>query len=218
MEAVQVLPKKRGRKPKKPKGVGKAIVATKTAIEEAKEIFSKMGDRNRALFVSLSSGEDELVALLKAGHRHGITTIAKVVYLKEDDPETGKPKALLTKHLSLENVCNLDAFSYERLLRIAKTEVKHIVGKTDYHDFVCDITGLFKLLAPEQLAVLASISGKPTAKDSDRIKAATAILDRANYKGPGGDGGKESPMPVQVNVVIGGIPKAEFNPIIDVTP
>jgi hypothetical protein len=168
-----------------------------------------MSDRDRKIFVSLTSGDDALIAMLKAGYYNGIATIAKIVYTKD-----GKP--LETKKLTLENVYNLDDFSYERLLRIAKSSVKHLTSNRDLSEFITDITDLFKLIAPDQVAVLASISGDKAAKNSDRIKAANSILDRAGYES---DDGKNKPPqvnPVQVNVIIGGKPKAEDNPIITV--
>lgn len=188
----------------------KALVSTNPAIEAVKNNFEQMNDKDRGLFVSMTSGNDELVSLLKVGHTHGLTTIAKIVYTKE-----GKTRR--TDELTAENVKELDDFSYERMLRIAKSEVRNIVGKTDYHAFITDITDLFKLIAPEQLAVLAEISGKKSAKDSDRIKAATSILDRAGYEaGVIIKNEKDGPKnPVQVNIVIGGTPKAEFNPILE---
>lgn len=199
--------------PGKPRPVksklAKAMIATNPAVKEIQTAFDNLNDRDRKIFVSMTSGDDELVAILKAGYYNGITTIAKIVYKKD-----GKP--LETEKLTLDNVKELDPFSYERLLRIAKCEIKHLVGKTDYRNFIVDITDLFKLIAPEQIAVLASISGKESAKDSDRIKAAEAILDRGGYESS--ETKKKPPTlnPTQVNIIIGGTPKAEFNPIVTV--
>lgn len=214
-------PVKRGRGC--PKGtvrskMAKALIATSAVCKDVEDTFNKMNDRDRKIFVSLTSGDDELIACLKAEHYGGMRNIVKIVYTKATEKPDGSVepgKAMHTRQLTIKNVETLDEASYERLLRIARTEVKHLVGKTDYHNLISDVKGLFRLIAPEQIAVLASIARKESAKDSDRIKAANSILDRADYKGPEAAGNAPITMPVQVNVVIGGKPKAEFNPIVE---
>lgn len=201
----------RGWKKGRPRSkITNALIQTDNAVKQIEDTFNKMSDRDRKIFVALTSGDDELIAMLKAGHYKGIKDIVKIVYDKESKP-------FEVKYLTIDNVDTLDVFSYERLLKIAKSEVKHILGKTDYRNFITDVTDLFKLIAPDQVAVLASISGNVKSKDSDRIKAANSILDRAGYDTDDGKK-KEIVNPVQVNVIIGGKPKAEFNPIITVEP
>jgi hypothetical protein len=223
-EVIERLTPPAKRKVGCPKGtvkskIAKALISTSSVCKDIESTFEKMNDRDRKIFVSLTSGDDELIACLKAEYYAGIRNIVKIVYTKDHiDPKTGEEVpggALHTRQLTIKNVEHLDEASYQRLLRVARTDVKHLVGKTDYHNLISDVKGLFRLIAPEQIAVLASIARKESAKDSDRIKAANSILDRADYKGPEAAGNAPITMPVQVNVVIGGKPKAEFNPIIE---
>lgn len=213
IERLEAAPEKR--KTGCPKGtvkskMAKALIETNSAVKNVETILSSMNDRDRKLFVALTSGDDELKALLKVGHKHGITTIARIVYTKDG-------KAFETKRVNSKNVDDLDDFSYQRLLRIAKSEVKNLIGKTDYSPFLTDITDLFRLIAPDQVSVLAKISMNDKAKDSDRIRAANSILDRAGYESAEDKKKKEKVnMPVQVNILVGGKPQPEDNPIIQV--
>jgi len=206
----KALDKIEGKKPRTskhyPTGSAKLLMKTNPLVKEAQEMFEKLSDKQRKLFVSLTSGDDELIACLKCGHTHGITTIAKIVYKKN-----GRP--LETKKLTLNNVNELDQLSYERLLRIAKSEMKTNLIGFDYKDSLVDITNLFKMIAPEMLTVLAKVAGKENAKDSDKIKAANSILDRAGYT-PGDAKKGAGQLPVQVNILFNQQPKAEELPII----
>jgi hypothetical protein len=187
--------------------VGNTIKKTGVAIEAATELYEKLSDKQRKLFVSLTQGDDELIACLKCGQVDNFKAITKIAYTKE-----GRP--FKTANLTLKNVDNLDAASYERLLRICKSDIKnHLLG-FEYEKSLIDVTNLFKLIAPEALSVLAKVASDDKAKDRDRVSAANSILDRGGYTA--GDVKKGAgQMPVKINILFNAAPKAEILPTIN---
>jgi hypothetical protein len=192
--------------------VGAAIDVVHNEVAKANALYERMSDQQRRVFVSMLKGlPDELQVLVDAGYTHGITTIAKIVYLKDGSP-------LETKKLCKENINELDPSSYERLLRIAVSEVKNIIGTRDYKDYITDVKSLFKLVAPEALTTLVEIATDPLNKPADRRLAATALLDRGGY-GASQTNNKDDRPPVMVQINFDKAPRAEVNPnVIVVNP
>lgn len=193
--------------------VGKALDLVKSEVAQVQDLYEKMSDVQRKVFISSLKGfPDELHVVLDAGYSVGITGIAKIVYTKD-----GKP--METHKLTLQNVTDLDAGSYERLLKIARADVSRVIGSCrNYSDYILDVKNLFKMVAPEALSTLVEVSTNQKAKNGDRIRAANSLLDRAGY-GTNKQDGKDDRPPVLVQINFDKKPQAEVNPnVVTVIP
>jgi hypothetical protein len=198
-------PKSNGRSPGRPPGVGnkkglesgKVITAIKKAsaaavvIGEMNDVVSKMNDYQKVLFESIMSGDDDLIATLKCGQTRWFTGITKIVYLEGHI-------ALETDKLNLSNVKDLEKESYERLLRVCGSQVRHKLGTSDYREYTLPIKEYIQRFAPLALGTIVDIA--QNSKDDTRLKAAKDLLDRA------GEGAREPEkdviIPVQVNIML----------------
>ncbi len=185
------------RKPGRPPGrkITMALEAASKAAESISEmdsVVALMKDHQRILFESIMSGDDELVACLKAGQNEWFTYIAKGVKDKEGE-------YVPTSSLTLSTIDDLDFDSYQRLVRICASHVRQISGTDDYQKYTLPLKEYVKRFAPMALGTIVGLS-KNAQKDEVKLKAAQDILDRSGEKAVEPE--KDIIIPVQVNIML----------------
>lgn len=187
--------RKAGRPPGRP--VGKAIEAASVinaSLTDMQTEVDKMKGHQRAMFESLMSGEDELIAILRAKKEEYFTGITKMV----DQKDGGR---LLTSQVTLENIDTLTPDSYERLRSICASKVRVFTGTTDYREYTDSVREYIKRYAPLALGTIVRLS-QDAKKEEVQLKASKDILDRAGEREP--EGKHEMIVPIQVNIMLTG--------------
>ena len=182
--------------------VGNALEATKTAMDNITDLVEKMSDRQRRAYSALATGMDPLEACLVSGIED--FGIVKIVYDKNHKP-------VEIANVTIDNVHDLDAASYQRLLNIANAIVKDLLNKgQSVEEYFVDVRKLLKIVAPEAFKSIADIA-QFGAKDADRLNAAKDILDRSGYTAETAPK-KDAPMPVMIQINFDKKPVSEIKP------
>ncbi len=182
--------------PTRVKVIGKAMEAASVAavsIRDMDQWTSKMNEKQKTLFESLMSGDDELISCIKAGHQDYYTGITKLLTNKPGID----PQRIMSHSVTLENVYDLTSEDYERLRRICASKVRYLSGTDDYRNYTAPIREYIKRFAPMALGTVMDVMQNAT-KDDIRLKAAKDLLDRADERG----NDKDIVVPVQVNIVL----------------
>jgi hypothetical protein len=197
MKSVLVKKKRYVRDPLAPKKlpgrkVAVALGSLQAAINTTTEYMAAMSDRQRKMFIHLSTGKDALQSFFLSGmnEKRPFYTI-KIVYLNPKKPKKASD-------LTLDDLPKLTPESYARLLRFCESEVASMLGNKNYKDYIIDVQHMFALVAPEMMGVLTEVALNPEARGADRVKAATDLLDRAGYEKS--QKGQAPIMPVQINI------------------
>jgi hypothetical protein len=179
----------------RPKGrkITKALAsATKAtlAIKEMDSAVALMSTPQKTLFESLMSGDDELVAVIKAGYTSWFTGVSKKVTTKDGEE-------LRTSEVTFDNVHDLDPLSYQRLLKLCIARVRQTLAVDDYRQYTDPIKDYFQRFTPLAMGTIVSIA-REGKKEETKLRAAQDILDRAGEKATEPE--KDVIVPVQVNI------------------